>query len=295
LITAIQYAGAPTRLGAMSAAAMVPMAPSATGPTGLGFGALLALGAIAGFTIFLGLPVARLKPKTPGPQSFLTALALGVLLFLIWDILSHALEPIEGALKAGTQSGQWGGFAGLLALLIVGLVVGLVGLVLFEVATQHRPPDGPRTPTQLALLVATGLGLHNFSEGLAIGQGAAAGAVGFALVLVVGFGLHNITEGFAIAAPLAAAEARPSWAFLGLAGLIGGGPTFLGTLVGYRVTAQPASVLFLALAAGALFYVIGETFTACRRFRAQVWAAWGIVVGFLLAYGTDLLLTAGGM
>jgi ZIP family zinc transporter len=253
------------------------------------------LGALAGFTIFLGLPVARLRQRAPGPQSLLTALALGVLLFLVWDILSKALEPIGEAMKVGTKSGHWGQFAILLSMLVIGVVFGLVGLVMFDTAAVHRSTSGTRTPAQLALMIATGLGLHNFSEGLAIGQGAASGAIGFALILVVGFGLHNITEGFAVAAPLAAAGETPSWSFLALAGLIGGGPTFVGTLVGYRINAQPAFVLFLALATGALFYIIGEMFAAGRRFRAPIWAAWGIAAGFLIAYGTDLVLTAGGV
>src|SRR5438034_6055725 len=176
------------------------------------------LGAVAGFTIYLGLPVARCRQRTPGPQSLLTALALGVLLFLVWDILSKALEPIEVAMKQAMKSDQWAQFALLAAMLAIGLVVGLVGLVLFDAAAVRRSA-GPRTPAQLALMIATGLGLHNFSEGLAIGQGAAAGAIGFAVILIIGFGLHNITEGFAVAAPLAVAGETPSWPFLGLAGL----------------------------------------------------------------------------
>jgi zinc transporter, ZIP family len=255
----------------------------------------VALGAVAGLTIYLGLPVARLRQKHPGPQSLLNALALGVLLFLIWDILSKALEPIDAAMKDGMKSGHWGGFGLLAAMLVIGLIVGLVGLVMFDVAAVRRSAASARTPAQLALMIATGLGLHNFSEGLAIGQGAHAGEIGFALILVVGFGLHNITEGFAVAAPLAAAGETPSWPFLGIAGLVAGGPTFLGTLAGYRITALPAFVLFLALAAGALFYIVGEMFVVGRRFRAPVWAAWGIAVGFLIAYGTDLILTAGGV
>ena len=71
------------------------------------------------------------------------------------------------------------------------------------------------------LLIAVGIGLHNFAEGLAIGQSAASGDIALATLLVIGFGLHNATEGFGIVAPLAADETaeRPSWAFLGLLGL----------------------------------------------------------------------------
>lgn len=253
-----------------------------------------ALGALAGFTIYLGLPVARLRQRTKTIQNLLNALALGVLLFLVWDILTKASQPITEALKTGMRSGHWGLFGWLILMLVLGLATGLVGLVTFNSTAVRRSPSRAGLARQLTLMVATGLGLHNFAEGLAIGQAASTGAIGFAVILIVGFGLHNITEGFAVAAPMAAAGEIPSWSFLGTAGLIGGGPTLVGTLLGYRVESPLAFVLFLALAAGALFYVIGEMFAMGRRFEQPVWSAWGVVLGFVLAYGTDLLLTIGG-
>ena len=253
-----------------------------------------AFGALAGFTIFLGLPVARLGPRTRTTQNLLNALAIGVLLFLVWDILSKAQEPINEALKAATKSGRWNIAGSLVLMLVLGLVVGLVGLVMFADRARRRSSSRLPGAYQLTLLVAAGLGLHNFSEGLAIGQAASAGAIGFAIVLIVGFGLHNITEGFAVAAPVGAAGEAPPWSFLGLAGLIGGGPTFLGTVIGYRVNSPQAFVLFLALAAGALFYVIGEMYAVGRRFQQPPVSAWGIIIGFLAAYATDLILTIGG-
>src|SRR5205809_817030 len=90
-----------------------------------------------------------------------------------------------------------------------------VGSALNAVATL---PTGRR----LARLIATGIGLHNFGEGLAIGQSAAAGELSLALVLIIGFGLHNATEGFGIIGPMVTEPDPPSWAFLGLMGLIGG-------------------------------------------------------------------------
>lgn len=253
-----------------------------------------ALGALAGFTIYLGLPVARLGPRTRTVQNLLNALAIGVLLFLVWDILSKAQAPIDEALKAAMKSGHWSTFGGLVLMLVVGLVLGLVGLVMFADAARRRSSGRIPVAQQLTLLVAAGLGLHNFSEGLAIGQAAATGAIGFAVILIIGFGLHNVTEGFAVAAPVAAAGEVPSWSFLGITGLIGGGPTFLGTVLGYRINSPQAFVLFLALAAGALFYVIGEMFAVGRRFQQPPASAWGIVIGFLAAYATDLILTIGG-
>src|SRR5205085_10713357 len=124
-----------------------------------------------------------------------------------------------------------------------------------------RPQRSTRTerPRRSWPLIAVGTGLHNFSEGLVIGQAARFGAISLATLLILGFGLHNATEGFGIAAPLTSGT-RPSWVFLGLAGLIGGGPTFLGTVLGYSVQSEPVFVLFLALAAGSIFYVIAELF-----------------------------------
>jgi ZIP family zinc transporter len=251
------------------------------------------LGAIAGFTIFLGLPIARLKSPHPSWQAFLSSIATGILLFLLWDILSKAKEPISTALGA-VHDGEGGPFVGLLALFGVGMAAGLVGLVYLDRALVRRHKvGGQTTPAQLALMIAMGIGVHNFSEGLAIGQASRSGALELATVLIVGFGLHNLTEGFGIAAPLTLG-ARPSWAFLGLAGLIGGGPTFLGTILGYSVQSTPAFVLFLAIAAGSILFVVGELLHVSRRFQTPALVAWGVWLGFVAGFGTDLLLTWAG-
>ncbi len=249
-----------------------------------------ALGFIAGATIFIGLPVGRLRGISRTVQGFLNAVATGVLLFLLWDILTHAVAPVETALLA-THHGDRS-FAALAVIFAAGLGIGLLGLVyvngrLFG-RTKNAPPAAPKT---LAMMIATGLGLHNLSEGLAIGQSAATGAVAFALVLVIGFALHNVTEGFGIAAPLATDSSIPSWGFLLVAGLIGGVPTFVGTVIGYVFTSTYIYVLFLALAAGAILYVINEMFHIGRRLNSPAAMAWGLLLGFLLAYATDLFLT----
>ena len=248
------------------------------------------LGAIAGATIFIGLPIGRIRGVSRAVQGMLNAVATGVLIFLLWDILSHASSPVETALAAMHRGDR--AFVALVAIFAAGIAVGLLALIyvngrLFG-RTKQAPPAEPRT---LAMMIATGLGLHNLSEGLAIGQSAATGAVAFAVVLVIGFALHNITEGFGIAAPLAMETTMPSWSFLALAGLIGGGPTFLGTVVGYAFTSTYIYVLFLALAAGALLYVINEMFHIGRRVNSPVAMGWGLLLGFLLAYATDLFLT----
>ena len=258
------------------------------------------LGAIAGVTIFIGLPVARLRRLSRSVQGLLNAIATGVLVFLLWDILQHAGDPVKDALSASHKEGP-AAFWGTAAVFGGGLVLGLLSLTLFNAtlaARRRRVPDGGAgavpPPRTLAMAIATGLGLHNLSEGLAIGQSAAAGSIAFALVLVIGFALHNITEGFGIAAPMAASGERPSWAFLGLTGVVGGGPTFIGTAIGYAFTSPYLSVLFLALAAGALIYVLSELFVVCRKLTTPTLMAVGVSLGFLVAWATDLYLTYAG-
>ena len=252
------------------------------------------LGAIAGFTIYLGLPVARWRRPHPTAQAFLNAIATGILLFLFWDILGKAREPINTALDAA-KDGEAAELVLLLAIFAAGFALGLVGLVYVDrLLIRHRKVGSDTSPFQLALMIATGIGVHNFSEGLAIGQASRAGALELATVLIIGFGLHNATEGFGVAAPLTLSTARASWGFLGLAGLIGGGPTFLGTVLGYSVQATEVFVFCLALAAGSILYVVSELLHIGRRFQVPELVACGVCLGFAAGFGTDLLLTWAG-
>jgi ZIP family zinc transporter len=247
------------------------------------------LGAIAGATIFLGLPVARVRGLPKSVQGFLNAFATGILVFLLWDILAHAGAPVSVALELH----QNGSFAALVLIFAVGVGAGLLGLVYFNRSIfshlKHGTPNP--SPQSLSLAIATGLGLHNLSEGLAIGESAHVGAIAFTGVLAAGFALHNITEGFGIAAPMTTETKPASWRFLALAGLIGGGPTFVGTWIGYLASSPYFSVAFLAVAAGALLYVLNELFNLGRKLTSPPAFAWGLLLGFLTAYGTDLALT----
>ncbi|MBV9355076.1 MAG: ZIP family metal transporter, partial [Chloroflexi bacterium] len=218
----------------------------------------------------------------------------GILVFLLWDILSKAREPIDATLDAA-RAGDAAPLAGLLVLFVVGFGVGLLGLVYVDrIFIRSRKVGSEVRPLELSLMIATGIGLHNISEGLAIGQAANSGALELATLLIVGFGLHNMTEGFGIAAPLAGAV-RPSWAFLGLAGLIGGGPTLVGTVIGYSVQSTAVFVLCLALAAGSILYVVTELLHVGRRFQRPELLMWGTFLGFCLGFGTDLLLSYAGV
>lgn len=145
------------------------------------------------------------------------------------------------------------------------------------------------------MMIAMGIGAHNFSEGLAIGQSYAQGAIGLALILVIGFGAHNATEGFGIAGPLTGLATRPSARFLATAGLVGGGPTFLGTLMGSLVgVSNFAYVLFLSIAGGALIYVTLLMYSSGRRQTSNDILMVGILIGLCLGFVTDLIVTLGG-
>ena len=270
----------------------------------------LVLGAIAGLTIFLGLPIGRMQNVTPATKAFLAATATGVLIFLFWDVMSGAVGPIEAALEQGKD----GRFAWLAFLLTAGFFVGLMSLVYYDVWMKRRRrraflgPGAASTaefehdhhftgmsPARwLAIFIATGIGLHNFSEGLAIGQSAASDQVSLAIVLIIGFGLHNATEGLGICAPLAGDKERPSWAFLGLLGVIGGGPTFFGTLVGQFWVNEPVSILFFALAAGSILYVVMELLNVGRGLASKTLVTWGVLLGLFLGFATDFILVAAG-
>jgi ZIP family zinc transporter len=269
------------------------------------------LGAIAGFTIYLGLPIGRLRSPAPRLRAALNAVAIGILIFLVWDVLTHAWEPTDTALG----DHQWGSALADGLVLAVGVAAGMMGLVYYDrwigrrrasaassssegpgaaSTTELRPTATRSGAAGLAMMIAVGIGLHNFAEGLAIGNSAAKGEISLAVLLIVGFGLHNATEGFGIVAPLAAEGERPSWGSLGLLGLIGGGPTFLGTLVGQHLVNDMMSIAFLGLAAGSILYVVLELLAVARRAAMKELTTWMILLGLLLGFATDAVVTAAG-
>jgi ZIP family zinc transporter len=274
---------------------------------------ILVLGAIAGFTIFLGLPLGRVQTTSDRLRAALSSLAAGILIFLLWDVLVHGVAPVEESLEHSVaDGGGWGEFAGLTFLLAAGLIFGLMSLVYYDRWMKNRPQPplvGPGAAAvvefearswfmrlgpghRLALLIATGIGLHNFGEGLAIGQAGAAGEISLALALIIGFGLHNATEGFGIVGPISGDGVRPTWSFLALLGLIGGGPTFLGTVVGQAWVSEALTVGFMAVAAGSILYVVQQLFNVNRRFGYPVLASWMLLLGLMLGFGTDFVLEA---
>ncbi len=268
---------------------------------------IVILGALAGFTIFLGLPVGRLRAPALGTRALLNATAIGVLLFLFIEVMHDGFAPVEAA----AEEHQWGRLVGRGLLVVVAFALGLVVLGYYErwmarrrtsigpgaaavAEYQSRPSLSTSPARRLALLIAVGIGIHNFAEGLAIGQSGAAGRFDLALLLVVGFGLHNATEGFGIVAPLAAEQVRPGWGFLGLLGLIGGGPTFLGTLLGQSFVNAELEMAFLALAGGSILYVVVQLVGVAGKLGRKETLYWGLTLGLVAGFGTEFIIKAAG-
>ena len=275
---------------------------------------ILLLGAIAGATIFLGLPIGRMQGLSKNTRAGLSALATGILVFLLWDVLSNAVEPMDAALHGH----DWGRFAGLATLGILGFCAGLMSLVYYDAWMKERAGrrasnlvgpgaaavdefesrrwfDLTHPAIRLAFLIAIGIGVHNFGEGLAIGQAAASNEISLAVTLIIGFGLHNATEGFGICGPLSGEGIRPSWKLLLVLGLIGGAPTFLGTVVGQAWTSDAVSVVFFTVAGGSILYVVQELFAVNRKYGHPVLVMWLLVLGVLLGFATDFVVTAAGV
>lgn len=252
------------------------------------FAALLTLGLIAGATILLGMPLGRLRSFNQTLRSSLTMFAAGILVFLLVEILGDASSTTVSSLN---EPGKVGTGVLLAVLLAAGLAVGLVGLIWFEQRIIGRAAQV--SPKRLSFMIATGIGLHNLSEGLAIGQSYASGATALALILIVGFALHNTTEGLGIVGPVVRSGERLSWRTLLLLALIGGGPTFVGTVLGSLWTSPYLSVAVLAMAGGALLYVIMQLLSAARREQKQVVIMSAVVLGFMIGWATEFVADRG--
>ncbi|MDE1853193.1 MAG: ZIP family metal transporter [Thaumarchaeota archaeon] len=258
---------------------------------------LVLLGSVAGFTIFFGLPVALLG-ISDRVKGFLNAFAVGILLFLIVDVFSHAWDQTTAtAVSAFQGTGSLGTASTDLLLMFGGITLGLLGLVIYERSYMGKTQVNV-DPAKISTMTALGIGAHNLSEGLAIGQAYLGGLIGLntglAFVLVVGFAAHNATEGFGIMAPLTGLSPKPKVSFLARVLFIGGIPTLLGTLIGSVSFSPEAYIFFLALAGGALVYVTMLMFNTGRRRYSSGLMMGGIFLGLCLGFLTDLVVSLGG-
>ena len=81
---------------------------------------------------------------------------------------------------------------------------------------------------------------------------------------------------------------------MAVAGLVGGGPVFLGAIVGYNVTSEPLELLFYSVSAGAILYVIGEVWGAMRKLGHRELGLLMLSAGVFLGVATEMIIAAGG-
>jgi ZIP family zinc transporter len=283
----------------------------------MGFFEMMSLGAIAGFTVYIGLPVGRLEGMDERLRVALPMFSVGILAFIFMDVTTHGQEIVDSTLSAYKEHRT--GFVSVLvlfSLLAFGFTAGTAGISTIQRSLRRRRPsaapiaggstadafsarelasvsaDARRAALRTGMTIAGAIGLHNFAEGLAIGVSAKTGAIGLATVLIVGFALHNATEGFGIVGPLGGV--RPSWAWIGVAGLLAGGPTLVGSIVGYQVHSDALELWFYGLAGGAILYVVGEIWAGVRRYGHRTLGLYLLAAGFMTGVATDLIVTYGG-
>lgn len=255
------------------------------------------LGLIAGGTIFLGLPVAVLPRVGVKTRGFLTAFSTGVLIFLLVEIMASTMEWIEDLFSSASEGFPTTHEALLFSgVLLLGLSIGLLGMAFFEkkyVRTETDPTQtGPSRAAQLSAMIAIGIGVHNFTEGLAIAQSYGFGHESLAWLLALGFALHNATEGFGIAGPLAGE--RPSWKFLIVVGLVGGAPVLFGAWLGSLWQNDVLRIFSMALAAGTILYLVGELLHLGRTLKGRGIVEVGLLLGFAVGFATEMFLVSVG-
>jgi zinc transporter ZupT len=242
----------------------------------------------------------------------LLALTVGLLVFLLVDTLLEAFE-LSGNLP--------GVFQGIPLILFSALLTWLLILAISSQRKKSIGADPARQALYVATMIALGIGLHNFGEGLAIGVAFSIGEAALGSFLVIGFMLHNITEGVGIVAPLvpgkkesktgnpsetsseALAQASantmktPSlWIFAGLV-LLAGAPAILGTWIGGFAFSPLLAAVFLGIGVGAIWQVIVEVVGLLRRYAEREGTplvSWinlgGFLVGIGIMYLTALLV-----
>jgi len=259
-----------------------------TPPADLSFFALMALlGVYVGvIPIALGmlwLPWVRRMP--PEWLRMVMALTVGLLAFLAID------ATLEGFELAGEGSQAFGGAT----LVLVGAAVSFLLLSGVSAWLARRRAAARRegaAGTELALLIAVGIGLHNLGEGVAIGSAYAVGALALGAFLVIGFALHNTTEGLAIVAPVA--DANPSLRRLAVLGLLAGAPAIAGAWIGAAAVTPAAGAFLFGFGAGAIAQVVVQLAPTLRDRAGRTLdpaTVGGLLAGMAIMFATGLLVS----
>ena len=255
----------------------IPAAIATPEPSVEGFLGYALIGGLVGILpVALGLLwLPALRQASAAWLSAFMAFTAGLLVFLGFEALFEAFE-----LQAVLPSALGG-----TGLVLLGVALSFLGMT----ALAARLGRGAAaTGFALALLVAIGIGVHNFGEGLAIGASFALGEIQLGTFLIVGFMVHNITEGLGIAAPIA--KKRVQIAALAALVLVAGAPTILGAWLGGYAASDVLAPLFFGVAAGAAFQVVLEVGRYVAR-EAPGGLRSGYAIGGFLAGITAMYVT----
>lgn len=225
-----------------------------------------------------------IKRISKAKYHFFLALTCGLLLFLGIDATNEALEVSKENL-AGSFNG----------VLLIATVVLLSFLALYytgERLVKNTASSNLTKPVAVALMVAIGIGLHNFGEGLAIGAAVGLGQVALSTFLIVGFTIHNTTEGIAIASPIA--KGKPMIRLLAGLGILAGAPAIFGSWVGGFVYSPFTAIVFLSIGAGAIFQVIVILIRWLQdegdKKLSSAAVVSGLAIGMIVMYLTSILI-----
>ncbi len=245
----------------------------------------------AGLSVFIGIFVSRLPFFTDNKKVIVTGFAVGVLTYLFVEITTKMTETTEELTRVAFRLGDWAALAQ--TLFYIGMFI--VGFVLLEKISHSifrknvSDMEEPARSLTIAVMIAAGIGMHNFSEGLVIGQEYANGAINLALILAIGFGLHNATEGFGISAAIVGIKVGIRRLFL--LACVAGLPVFFGAILGSIAYNGFLEISFLALASGALLYIIGQLWSMIKKSNiAETTLLYAIAAGFIFTLYTDIFL-----
>jgi zinc transporter ZupT len=256
--------------------------PGASAKGFLGYGLIgLLVGVVPVALGLLWLPSLR-RANARWLSAFM-ALTAGLLTFLGIEALAEAFqrqaelpEPLAGA-----------------GLVLLGVALSFLTMTMLGSRLARGEQTAAVGAGALALLVAIGIGVHNFGEGLAIGTSFAFGELALGTFLIVGFMVHNITEGLGIAAPAAEGGGHVGIGRLSLLALVAGGPAIVGAWLGGFLSSDLLAVVFFAAAAGAALEVVVEVgrYVARRAVGGlrSSWVLGGFLAGIAAMYVTGLL------
>jgi len=161
------------------------------------------------------------------------------------------------------------------------LVMGIVIVVIIDkISSLSKNVNSEYT--KVAFMVAIGIMLHNFPEGLIMGFGFVNGeSLGLKMSIIIA--IHDVPEGLAVAAPLMLSGVKNSkilfYAFLTAL------PTAIGAWLGIYIGSISTVVLgnALAFASGVMLYVIyGEMIPQSKKLWAGTTSTLGILLGIIL-------------